>query len=186
MAATTRAALLAALSMCVAVMAQAQAPAGVDPAALVAQQTELRARVVAGRGMFREQSPAERDALAADQARLIALLRGQASFDALAPAQREEAVGLMATIRDAVARAEDERRVCEQVRRIGSNRPQVVCMTAAQARKRRGGQAGMPAGRADTCGGGNCINELSGQLIQVGQDKLQPAPGLQRAIAGAT
>lgn len=163
----------------------ASAQTAADPVSVATKQTELRARVLAGRGAFKEQSPAEREALAASQTRLIALLHGRASFDALSPAEREEAATLMASIRDSVARAEDERKVCEQVRRIGSNRPQVVCMTAAQARKRRGGQADALPGRADTCGGGDCITELSGQMLQIGDEKTLGLSVMQRSLATA-
>ena len=64
----------------------------------------------------------------------MAAIDGKQAPDDLEQAQREEVFSDMQWIDAAIARAENERLVCEYTRTIGSNRKQRVCRTVEQIR----------------------------------------------------
>lgn len=101
------------------------------------QQGKLQVDVRAGKGAFKEMSEADRSALLAKQDRLQSLLQGKQRAEDLNPDDRLEVFNILEQIKSAVAQAEDDRKVCNRTKQVGSNRPQVVCMTAKQARERR-------------------------------------------------
>ncbi|MHB8912559.1 MAG: hypothetical protein ACYC42_07910 [Lysobacter sp.] len=51
--------------------------------------------------------------------------------------QKIEIANTLESINALVSQAEDNHKVCERVKVIGSNRPQNVCMTVAQRRRLR-------------------------------------------------
>jgi hypothetical protein len=116
--------------------------AAVDPQQLtirdiVTQQTQLRAQVTAGKGAFKDMSKAERAALAERQDRVLQMLGGSQSLEEMQPDQRTAVFNDLEWIKAAVSKAEDERKVCEYTRAVGSNRMTSVCMTAKAQRENR-------------------------------------------------
>jgi len=101
------------------------------------QQGKLQVELRAGRGAFKEMSETDRSALLVKQDRLLSLLQGKQTAEDLNQDDRLEVFNILEQIKSAVAQAEDDRKVCNRTKQIGSNRPQVVCMTAKQARERR-------------------------------------------------
>lgn len=172
-----RAALIVALAMLVpAVPTFAKDAAPVAAAAaqptrdeILDQQREIRADVVAAKGAFKDLTQVERDNLVQVQDRVIALLEANASIDDLNADQRLALFNDIEHVIAAVKNAEDNRKVCERTRATGSNRYQVVCMTALEYERyqertrnslRRGQQCNTSAA-ACTSGGG----ELPGEGI---------------------
>lgn len=123
-------------------MTSVAAMAAVDPQELtisdiVAQQTQLRAQVTAGKGPFKDMSKTERQSLAERQDRVLQMLDGKQSLSEMPSDQRVVVFNDLEWIKAAVTKAEDERRVCEFTRTVGSNRMVSVCMTAKEQREHR-------------------------------------------------
>lgn len=129
---------------------------------ILTQQREIRAEVVAAKGAFKDLSRTERDNLVQVQDRVIALLEANPSIDAMSADERLALFNDIEHVIAAVKNAEDNRKICERTRAVGSNRYQVVCMTAIeyqryQDRTRnslRRGQMCNTSAAACTSGGG--------------------------------
>lgn len=126
------------------VMTSMVAMAAADPQQLtirdiVTQQTQLRAQVTAGKGAFKDLSKTERQALIERQDRVLQMLGGAQTLDEMPPDQRTVVFNELEWIKAAVTKAEDERKVCEYTRAVGSNRMVSVCMTAKEQREYREG-----------------------------------------------
>ena len=138
------------------------APAQPTRDEILAQQREIRADVIAAKGAFKDLSQVERDNLVKVQDRVIALLEANASIDVMNADERLALFNDIEHVIAAVKHAEDNRKVCERTRAVGSNRYQVVCMTALeyqryQDRTRnslRRGQMCNTSAAACTSGGG--------------------------------
>ena len=100
--------------------------------AIVAQQTGLRAQVVAKQGGFKDLSQRERDEMMAVQDRVLAMLTPVRNLEELNTDQRVALFNDLQLIAGMAKNAEDNRKVCERTRAVGSNRYQVVCMTALE------------------------------------------------------
>jgi hypothetical protein len=141
-------------------MASLAAMASVDPQELtirdiVTQQTQLRSQVTAGKGPFKDMSKAERQALAERQDRVLKMLGGNQTLEDMPPDQRTVVFNDLEWIKAAVTKAEDERKVCEYTRTVGSNRMVSICMTAKEQREyREGAQQSMRTkSKCDDCAG---------------------------------
>lgn len=124
--------------------ASAVALAAADPQQLLVrdiltQQTQLRSQVIAGKGAFKDMSNADRQVLAERQGRVLQTLGSLQDLDELAPDQRIVVFNDLEWIKAAVTKAEDDRKVCEYTRTVGSNRMRSVCMTAKEQREHRDG-----------------------------------------------
>ncbi|MBP6748028.1 MAG: hypothetical protein KA144_00190 [Xanthomonadaceae bacterium] len=115
----------------------ASAAAAPTIASIVAQQIELRAKVAARRGPFREMSEGDRHRLMAQQDRILELLKGRDSLDGLRAEERVEVFNHLESVKAAVAQAEDERLICERTRLTGSHRYSVVCITGREYREHK-------------------------------------------------
>jgi hypothetical protein len=135
-------ALLLAFSASFSAFAQDSAVPAVAPSQpslqeIVAQQAALRAQVAAKRGAFKDMHDGDRDRLINQQDKLLQLLDGRQSIEELRVEQRVDVFNYIQNINAAVTKAEDERQICERSRLVGTNRFQVVCMTAKQNREHR-------------------------------------------------
>lgn len=139
---------VAAAALCVAALAATTWTVAGDPvpsndaastsiASIVAQQTELRAKVMAKRGAFRDMSEGDRHRLLAHQNRILELLKGRDSLDGLRAEERVEVFNHLESVKAAVARAEDERLICERTRLTGTHRYSVVCITGREHREHK-------------------------------------------------
>lgn len=133
-----------ALSATVALPASAQTAAA--PAAetqqptvrqIVDQQTQLRADVLAKKGAFKDLTQIERDELTKKQDRILQLLEGRDDVSQLRAEERVELFNHLEWVSAVVRNAEEDRKVCERSRTVGSNRFQVVCMTAKEYREHK-------------------------------------------------
>lgn len=133
-----------ALSATVALPASAQTAAA--PAAetqqptvrqIVDQQTQLRADVLAKKGAFKDLTQIERDELTKKQDRILQLLEGHDDVSQLRAEERVELFNHLEWVSAVVRNAKEDRKVCERSRTVGSNRFQVVCMTAKEYREHK-------------------------------------------------
>jgi hypothetical protein len=121
------------------------------------QQSQLQIQVRAGKGAFKDMSESERRELLAKQDRVLTLLQGKQSAGELSVDDRLEVFNTLEEIKGAVAKAEDERKICKRTKTVTSNVPQVVCMTAAQQREQQERARNMMQ-RAQKCADASCIS----------------------------
>ncbi len=104
---------------------------------IVDQQTQLRTDVAAKKGAFKDLTDSEREALMKTQSRVLQLLEGRDNVEQLAIDEKVEVFNHLEWISASVRQAEEDRQVCERSRIVGTNRFQVVCMTAKQQREHK-------------------------------------------------
>lgn len=107
------------------------------PQQIIAAQDALKLRVERGEGEFKDLQKDDRARLFASQSTVYRLLDRKDTIDALSAPQRVELVNALESINAITAQAEDDRRICERVKKLGTNRIENVCMTVAQRRKLR-------------------------------------------------
>jgi hypothetical protein len=151
-------ALSAALVMTSTVVMAAADPQQLTIRDIVTQQTQLRAQVTAGKGAFKDLSKAERQALIERQDRVLQMLGGEQTLDEMPPDQRTVVFNELEWIKAAVTKAEDERKVCEYTRAVGSNRMVSVCMTAKQQQEHRD-NAKKTFNRSQICNTAGCAGD---------------------------
>lgn len=108
-----------------------------DASAILAQQQEIRADVERRKGAYKDMSTADRETLMREQDKVFELLRDRTAVTDLGERDRIVVFNALESIEGIVNRAQDEKMVCERTRKVGSNRTETVCMTAAERRARR-------------------------------------------------
>lgn len=104
---------------------------------IVDQQTRLRADVLAQKGAFKDLTQIERDELTGKQDRILRLLADRDDISQLRAEEKIELFNDLQWVSAVVRNAEEDRRVCERSRTVGTNRLQVVCMTAREYREHK-------------------------------------------------
>ncbi|MGH8073869.1 MAG: hypothetical protein ACREO4_07340 [Lysobacter sp.] len=117
------------------VMAFEKAPVQVE--AIVAEQTRLREEIQSPTGRFVEMPAFKRNRILAKQAQLLALLDGKATVAELSPDEHTLLSNQLAFIEAGLTDREDERIVCERVRKTGSKMVSKVCKSVAQINAER-------------------------------------------------
>jgi hypothetical protein len=87
-------------------------------------------------GRFEHVTRRERDAVAADLARMQGVLSGVAGIEALDEATRVDLLNAQERINAVLARRDGERLICERRARLGSNRRETWCETYAERQAR--------------------------------------------------
>lgn len=100
-------------------------------------QGDLRKVVESTSGKYSYFTDEDRKDILSRQDRVLALIEGKTAIAELSPEDRTALDKALADVRAAVARAEDNRLICERIKPVGSNRPQNKCMTVGQRRKQR-------------------------------------------------
>jgi len=114
---------------------QAQAVAVDSRADLIRdQQAAIRADAIAKKGRYADMDQATRDRLLKTQDKALALLDGKSSSKELSVPDQLLLFNSLEEISAIVNKAEEERMVCERVRRVGSHRTENICKTVAQRR----------------------------------------------------
>lgn len=108
-----------------------------DAKAILAQQQEIRAEVASGEGRFEKMAQDDKDRLAVHQAVVQRLLADVTHTTELSAAQQLDVLNALEAISALLNKAEDERLVCERVKKTGSHMSTTVCMTVAERRVRR-------------------------------------------------
>lgn len=105
-----------------------------DAKAILAQQAEIRAEALAGKGRYKDMGEAQRAELFNHQDTVTRLLQGVDSTANLPENDKLAAFNALEAIKAIVNKAEDERIICVREKPMGSNRPERVCKTVAQRR----------------------------------------------------
>jgi hypothetical protein len=136
-------------------------------ATLLSQQHEIRKQVLEQTGRYEEMPAVKRDAILAEQNKLFRLLEGKSSTAELDPAQQTEVFNALETISSNINNTEDERIVCERVKKTGSHQVTRVCKSVAQIRVDR------ERARAEMSGRGICNSDACrpGALVPAGQQR---------------
>ncbi len=132
----------------------AAAPAAVAPLqieAIVTQQNQIRADVLAGTARYKDMPQKTRDELLAKQAALLKMLEGKQDTGELTREQRIEAFNTLEWIEATINKEPDERMICQRSRATGSLRVTTNCKTKrqlkeAEERARRQTEGSMPIG----------------------------------------
>ncbi len=119
------------------IVAGANGVAQTNIEAIREQQQQIRLGVQERKGDYKDMSEADRSKILAEQAKVERLTQGKTSTSDLDERSRMELFNSLETIKAIVTSAEDDRMVCERVKRTGSNRPERVCKTVAQRRAER-------------------------------------------------
>jgi len=104
---------------------------------VLAQQQQIRADVVAGKGRYANIPNQKRSELMAKQDELIVLLEGKQSSAELSQDQYVAAFNKLEWIEATVNNTDGERMICTREKTLGSNRTTRVCRTAAQLEEQR-------------------------------------------------
>lgn len=105
------------------------------PAQIRSAQDAIRLSVERKEGAYKDLSAPERQSIVDQQQVIYRILDGKDAIGLLNEPQKVELANALESINALVARAEDDRKVCERVKVVGSNRPQNVCMTVGQRRQ---------------------------------------------------
>lgn len=105
--------------------------------AIRAQQAEIRNAVIGGEARYGEMSAQTLSILLERQAALLRLIEGKRSSAELNEQEQRELSSSLEWIRTTLAKAEDDRLVCENRKMLGSNRRERVCVTVRQQREQR-------------------------------------------------
>jgi hypothetical protein len=100
-------------------------------------QGDLRKLVESTSGKYSYFTDEDRKDILSRQDQALALIEGKTAIAELSPEERTALDKALADVRAAVARAEDNRLICERIKPVGSNRPENKCMTVGQRRKLR-------------------------------------------------
>lgn len=100
-------------------------------------QDDLRKVVESKSGKYAYFTDEDRKDILSRQDRVLALIDGKTAIAELSSEDRAALDKALADVRAAVARAEDNRLICERIKPVGSNRPENKCMTVGQRRKLR-------------------------------------------------
>lgn len=104
---------------------------------IIAEQQAIRADMEARKGRYADMPSIKREKIAAYQDKMFSLLEGTADTSELSPSRRAEVFNVQEAIFAAINNKEDERIVCERVKRTGSHRVTRVCKSVAQMRADR-------------------------------------------------
>lgn len=104
----------------------------VDVAAIVAEQTRLRGEIQSPGGRFEEMPAFKRNRILETQAQLLSLLDGKKAIAELSPDEHTLLSNQLEFIEAGLSNREDERIVCERVRKTGSKMVSKVCKSVAQ------------------------------------------------------
>ncbi|MGH8077536.1 MAG: hypothetical protein ACREPE_09465 [Lysobacter sp.] len=101
------------------------------------QQAKIKAEVEARAGAFKDVPASTRGQLLSQQALVLGLIEGKKTTDELDAAKQSELFAALESIDAMVTKANDERRVCELRKTLGSNQKERICRTAKQVREER-------------------------------------------------
>lgn len=98
------------------------------------QQLEIRERVQAAKGAYKDMSAAQRAEIVRRQDELLALIEGKQTLDDLNDPDKVAAFNALEWIKARITDSEDQRVICERARPVGSNRVERICATVAERR----------------------------------------------------
>lgn len=100
-------------------------------------QGELRAAIERKSGNYSHFTDDERKTIFARQDEVLSLIDGKQDVAELGPDAKISLANALDAVKASVARAEDNRMICERIKPVGSNRPQNKCISVGQRRRMR-------------------------------------------------
>lgn len=107
------------------------------PAQIRAAQDQLKRSIDRKEGAYADLSDENRKAILQKQAEIYRLIEGRTTIEELGPNVRIDLVNALESQKALLAKAEDDRMICERVKVIGSNRPQNKCISVGERRRMR-------------------------------------------------
>lgn len=129
--------------------------------AIVAEQTQLREEIMSPTGRFSDMPSFKRDRVLEEQAQLLASLRGKTTVSDLSPDEHTRLANQLEFIETSLSNREDERIVCERVRRTGSKMVSKVCKSVAQIKAERDAAERQMQSSQGICNSPVCSENLS-------------------------
>lgn len=117
-------------------LSYARPAAPFDAQQVVTQQRVIRQKIEGNDEQYSHLSGREKRELISRQDELLSVLQGREYGD-LSDAERATVLDTREWISERTERRDDDRMVCERVRKIGSNRVERVCMTAGERDRQR-------------------------------------------------
>lgn len=107
------------------------------PAQIRTVQGELRQAIAHKSGNYSHFTDDERKAIFARQDEVLSLIDGKQDIAELGSDGRIALANALEAVNASVARAEDNRMICERIKPVGSNRPQNKCTSVGERRRQR-------------------------------------------------
>ncbi len=107
------------------------------PAQIRTAQGELRQAIERKSSNYSHFTDDERKAIFARQDEALSLIDGKQDIAELGPDGRIALANALEAVKASLARAEDNRMICERIKPLGSNRPQNKCISVGQRRRMR-------------------------------------------------
>lgn len=107
------------------------------PAQIRSAQAEQRKAIETKASNYSHFSEAERKAIFAKQDEVTAMIDGKTTIEELGPNGKIALANALEGVKALVARAEDNRLICERIKPLGSNRPQNKCISVGERRRLR-------------------------------------------------
>lgn len=108
-----------------------------SPAQIRTAQADLRLAIERKSAGYSHFSDDERKEIFARQDEVLALIEGKQEIADLGPDGKVALGNALAAVNASVARAEDNRMICERIKPVGSNRPQNKCISVGNRRRMR-------------------------------------------------
>lgn len=107
------------------------------PAQIRTAQGDLRQAIERKSGNYSHFTDDERKAIFAKQDEVLSLIDGKQDIAELGPDGKIALANALEAVKASLARAEDNRMICERIKPIGSNRPQNKCLSVGTRRRMR-------------------------------------------------
>ena len=107
------------------------------PAQIRTAQGDLRQAIERKSGNYSHFTDDERKAIFAKQDEVLSLIDGKQDIAELGPDGKIALANALEAVKASLARAEDNRMICERIKPIGSNRPQNTCLSVGTRRRMR-------------------------------------------------
>lgn len=107
------------------------------PVQIRTAQADLRKAIERKSGNYSHFIDDERKEIFARQDAVLALVEGKTTIEEFSADDKIALANALAAVDAAVARAEDNRMICERIKPVGSNRPQNKCISVGQRRRMR-------------------------------------------------
>ena len=107
------------------------------PAQIRAAQGELRQAIERKSGNYSHFTDDERKTIFSRQDEVLSLIDGKQDVAELGPDDKLALANALEAVKASVARAEDNRMICERIKPLGSNRPENKCISVGQRRRMR-------------------------------------------------
>ncbi len=119
------------------VFAQSTITIDSSPAEIRSAQDGIKTGLEKKQGKYKDYNEDDRKAILNQQKAIYAILEGKAAISELDEEEKVNLVNALESVNAMLAKADDDRMICERVKVVGSNMPQSKCMSVGQRRQMR-------------------------------------------------